>query len=133
VGGQIDVIYTDLEKAFDKVPHQRLVKKLKFYKVNPHIIDWICAFLFNREMRVRINNKFSSWINVISGIPQGSILGPLLFIIFNNDLPEVCGEVSNIFLYADDAKLFKHIQTPEDRSSLQDMFNNVQLWIVVVY
>ena len=90
-------------------------------------------FLFNREMRVRINNKFSSWINVISGIPQGSILGPLLFIIFNNDLPEVCGEVSNIFLYADDAKLFKHIQTPEDRSSLQDMFNNVQLWIVVVY
>jgi len=129
VGGQIDVIYTDLEKAFDKVPHQRLVKKLKFYKVNPDIIDWIRSFLFNRKMRVRINNKFSSWINVISGIPQGSILGPLLFIIFINDLPEVCGEVSNIFLYADDAKLFKHIQTPEDRSSLQNMLNNVQLWI----
>ena len=58
VGGQIDVIYTDREKAFDKVPHQRLVKKIKFYKVNPDIIDWVCSFLFNRKMRVRINNKF---------------------------------------------------------------------------
>ena len=58
----LDVIYMDLEKAFDKVPHQRLVKKLKFYKVNPDIIDWICSFLFNRKMRVRINNKFSSWM-----------------------------------------------------------------------
>jgi len=65
-------------------------------------------------MRVRINNKFSSWSYVISGILQGSILGPLLYIIFINDLPEVCGKVSNIFLYADDAKLFKHILTPDD-------------------
>ena len=128
-GGHIDVIYTDLEKAFDKVPHNRLVEKLKFYKVNPDIIDWICSFLSNRKMRVRINNKFSSWISVISGIPQGSILGPLLFIIFINDLPEVCGEVSNILLYADDAKLFMHILSQDDRNKLQNMFNNVQSWI----
>jgi len=80
-------------------------------------------------MRIRINNKFSSWSYIISGIAQGSILGPLLFIFFINDLPEVCGEVSNIFVYAEDAKLFKHIQTPDDRSKLQNMFNKVQLWI----
>ena len=66
MGGQIDVIYTDLEKAFDKILHQKIVEKLKLFKVNPDIIDWICSFLFNRKMRVRINSKFSSWSNVIS-------------------------------------------------------------------
>ena len=59
VGGQIDVIYTDFEKAFDKVPHKRLLK-LKYYNVNPDIIDWIQSFLSNRKQRVKLNNNFSS-------------------------------------------------------------------------
>jgi len=76
-GGQINVVYTDLEKAFDKVSHKRLINKLYSYKINPRVIKWIESFLTNRRQRVRINGFFSFWKEVLSGIPQGSILGPL--------------------------------------------------------
>ena len=124
----IDVIYTDFVKAFDKVPHNRLLLKLQHYNVNLNIVAWIQAFLTNRKHRVKLNNSFSSWCAVLSGIPQGSILGPLLFIIFINDLPEVCKEINNIFLYADDAKLFRHVKTQFDNLLLQDMINSLQSW-----
>ena len=127
-GGQIDVIYTDLEKAFDKVPHNRLLLKLQSYKINIDLIDWIRSFLSNRNLRVKINNTFSNWFPVLSGIPQGSILGPLLFIIYINDLPEECDLVSHIFLYADDAKFFRHIKSPADNKDLQISIDKVQTW-----
>ena len=88
-GGQINTIYTDFEMAFDKVPHHLLLKKLQSYNLNVNVIQYIRSFLCYRKQRVKINGCYSEWAEVISGIPQGTILGPILFIIYINDLPEI--------------------------------------------
>ena len=92
-GGQFDCIYMDFEKAFDKVPHRRLISELHSYGIHSKLIRWITDFLEKRQFRVTVNGKFSSWYDVLSGIPQCSILGPLLFIIYINDLPEFCKDL----------------------------------------
>ena len=124
-GGQIDVIYTDFEKAFDKVPHRRLLSKLSTYGINGVIINWIKCFLCNRRQRVRINGIFSDWTAVSSGIPQGTVLGPILFVIYINDLPQVC---DNLFLFADDAKLYRHIQDINGSQCLQKFCQQIYDW-----
>jgi len=127
-GGQIDVLYSDFEKAFDKVPHIRLISKLYSYGINKTIVKWIQDFLSGRRFRVRVNLSYSLWSLVTSGIPQGSVLVPILFLIFINDLIKCCIAHSEVYLFADDAKLFKHILSESDEQRLQERINELHVW-----
>ena len=99
-----DIIYLDFQKAFDKVPHQRLILKLKSHVIGISIINWIEQWLTDRRQRVVVDGEVSNWKPVLSGVPQGSVLGPILFLIYINDLEE--GVTSKILKFADDNKLF---------------------------
>src|SRR5579872_4223106 len=127
-GKQVEIIYTDFAKAFDKVPHQRLVTKLKGYGLDNKLISWISEFLCFRTQRVRIENSYSSPTSVKSGIPQGSVLGPLLFVIYINDLPDVCQDLCSLFSFADDAKMYKVISQNSDLELLTKACQSMLEW-----
>ena len=122
----IDVIYLDFRKAFDTVPHKRLINKLKAYGIQGKITSWIENFLSDRKQRVSIDGQFSDWADVSSGIPQGSVLGPTLFLIFINDLPDKVRNLVKIF--ADDTKIYSTINNNEDIDSLQQDLDNLSEW-----
>ena len=128
-GGVVDSIYFDFSKAFDTVPHKRLSIKLKAYGIDVYggdVLKWIEAFLLDREQVVRINRELSVHKPVISGIPQGSVLGPLLFVVYINDLPEVVK--SNILLFADDINIFVQVKSIEDSLLLQRDIDALERW-----
>ena len=123
---QVDIIYMDFMKAFDRVPHRRLLEKVKSYGIDGCILNWIEAFLSNRSHCVVVNGCASSWAPVVSGIPQGSVLGPILFVLYVNDLPEVTN--CDTFLFADDTKVLSKISCVEDHTVLQQDLLSLQKW-----
>ena len=103
----IDVAYLDFRKAFDLVSHRHLIYKMSKYGITENVLNWVASFLDQRTQRVVIRGTASQPFEVTSGVPQGSVLGPILFLIFINDLPlEV---ISHVSLFADDSKLFTKI------------------------
>jgi len=125
-GGTVNCIYMDFKKAFDTVPHHRLLKKVESFGIKGPILKWIKDFLSGRCQHVVINGEKSQAEKVTSGIPQGSVLGPLLFVLFINDLPD--NIKSQVFMFADDTKLYREVTSIEDQTQLQIDLDKLQDW-----
>jgi hypothetical protein len=125
-GGSIDSVYMDFMKAFDKVPHKRLMQKMEWYDINNKTINWVRNFLTDRKQKVSVNGAESINHNVTSGIPKGSVLGHILFVIYINDMPDHVD--TEAYLFTDDTKVYKEIKTQTDTTSLQKDLDNLQEW-----
>ncbi len=126
-GGQVDVLYTDFSKAFDKIVHMRLLKKLVPFGFSKSLIQWFDSYLTNRSQFVVIGNARSKRVSPRSGVPQGSILGPFLFILYVNDL---LSSLSNTFAFADDLKLLRKIVSSGDAYIFQLEIDRLQEWCI---
>ena len=126
-----DVIYFDFAKAFDSVNHDIILRKLRDkFAINGTLLKFLVNYLENRKQCVVIGGAKSGLKNVTSGVPQGSILGPLLFVIFINDMINSISLGTNIALYADDTKIWRKIENWSDHDILQKDINNLYEWSV---
>jgi hypothetical protein len=127
-GHSVDIIYIDCNRAFDSVVHSKLVFKLNQFGISSKLLSWINAFLTDRSQCVVVEHCYSSWMPVLSGVPQGSVLGPVLFILFIDDIGVVCSGTVTHKLFADDLKLYSIINTDNDNISLQSTLDRLQQW-----
>ena len=125
-GNRIDAIVLDFSKAFDKVDHERLLVKVQHCGVSGNLLSWVESWLVGRKQRVVVDGAESEECDVASGVPQGSVLGPLFFIIFINDITH--GLHSNIRLFADDALLYQTINDEDDCLKLQEDIDSLVAW-----
>ena len=121
------MIQLDFSKAFDKAPHQRLMYKLQFYGFRGNTAKWIQSFLSNRKQKVLLEGEMSSEKDVLSGVPQGTVLGPLIFLTYINDLPD-CVASSETKLFADDSLLFRVVNSQQDADYLQKDLTALEKW-----
>lgn len=127
--GQVDALLLDFSKAFDKVSHVKLLHKLNGYGIRGKTYNWISSFLLNRSQFVSVNGSHSSYIPVTSGVPQGSVLGPALFLLFINDITSQSS--SQLRLFADDTVMYRTINSFTDHQTLQDDLTNLSNWAKV--
>ena len=125
---QIDAILLDFSKAFDKVHHENLLLKLDHYGIRDNLKDWIRDFLNNRTQKVVLEGKESSPKPVLSGVPQGTVMGPLLFLVYINDMAERLSHNTKLRLFADDSLLYRTISTIQDAVTLQKDLDSLTEW-----
>ena len=125
---QTDLIFLDFSKAFDKVNHSTLLKKALHYGIDHSVLFWLESFLSGRTQQVQLEGTLSDPSDVLSGVPQGTVLGPLLFLIYINDLPQFVSEGTNVRLFADDSALYRKIKTPNDHLILQRDLDSLVEW-----
>ena len=128
-GIEPDIIYLDFAKAFDSVCPAKLVSKLKALGIGDPLLKWLQSYLTERKQRVVDNGTYSAWTDVGSGIPQGSLLGPILFLLFDNDMPRVV-ENASLAMFADDSKCYKVINQDSDIVSLPRDLDALSTWSV---
>ena len=126
--GQIDAILLDFSKAFDKVDHEGLIIKLENVGIRGKLLNWIRSFLIGREQRVLVDGRGSDWRPVLSGVPQGTVLGPLFFLVYINDITNNLSPGTSVRLFADDSLLFRTINNINDTKTLQKDLDLLQTW-----
>ena len=126
-GKEVDIVYLDFKKAFDKVPHLRLSAKVRACGVDGQVANWITNWLSDRKQRVAVSGRMSCWEDVSSRVPQGSVLGPLLFIIYINDLDSGVIKLSK---FADDTKLGGKVDSRGGGDQIQESIDTCMDWAI---
>ena len=133
-GKEVYAVFFDLKKVFDTVPHRKPVLKLQTLGLSPLILEWTRSYLTDRKQCVLVGGETSSDVPVLSGVPQGSVLGPLLFLLYIDDVsPLQLSSRSTLNLYADDMLLFKPVSSDKDSEDLQSDINYIQEWAEANY
>ena len=125
---QVDVLVLDFSKAFDTVAHQRLLLKLNHYGIRDKTLGWIQTWLANRKQRVVVDGDKSEEASVTSGVPQGTVLGPLMFLLHINDIGDNVSKGTYIKLFADDCLLFREIDSLSDAERLENDLQSLVKW-----